>query len=260
MDLAPTHDVNAVIGGYLRDLAFAQASPQKMYGYKRAAAAIFGLDEPLRHHVVAGHHVQGPGRQSRLPHHLAKQQGGQGSLRSRLDENSRPDRQRGRHFVRDQIERKIEGRDAQHRTDRHPTSQAEIPIHAGRPVQRDDFSADSFRLLAGDQEGLNRARHLAPRIRQGLACLGHHQPRELFLPLPQDLCNLGAGGGAGIGREPFHLPRRRLHRTDRLLGGGIIGQTDFGDHLAVVGITDGISQGGRALLTPDEQRAGLSHV
>jgi histidinol phosphatase-like PHP family hydrolase len=40
-------DVNAVVGGYLRDLAFAQASPQKMYGYKRAAAAILALDTPL---------------------------------------------------------------------------------------------------------------------------------------------------------------------------------------------------------------------
>jgi putative hydrolase len=40
-------DVNAVVGGYLRDLAFAQSSQQKMFGYKRAAAAIYGLDEPL---------------------------------------------------------------------------------------------------------------------------------------------------------------------------------------------------------------------
>jgi hypothetical protein len=40
-------DVNAVVGGYLRDLAFAQSSPQKMFGYKRAAAAILSLDRPL---------------------------------------------------------------------------------------------------------------------------------------------------------------------------------------------------------------------
>jgi putative hydrolase len=40
-------DVNAVVGGYLRDLAFAQSSQQKMFGYKRAAAAILSLDEPL---------------------------------------------------------------------------------------------------------------------------------------------------------------------------------------------------------------------
>jgi hypothetical protein len=43
----PPSDPNAVIGGYLRDLAFAQTSPQKMYGYKRAAAAILSLPEPL---------------------------------------------------------------------------------------------------------------------------------------------------------------------------------------------------------------------
>jgi putative hydrolase len=40
-------DVNAVVGGYLRDLAFAQDSEQKMFGYKRAAKAILALDVPL---------------------------------------------------------------------------------------------------------------------------------------------------------------------------------------------------------------------
>jgi histidinol phosphatase-like PHP family hydrolase len=40
-------DVNAVVGGYLRDLAFAQSSQQKMFGYKRAAAAVFALDIPF---------------------------------------------------------------------------------------------------------------------------------------------------------------------------------------------------------------------
>ena len=44
---AERYDVNAVIGELLRDLAFAQASQQKMYGYKRAAAAILALPEPL---------------------------------------------------------------------------------------------------------------------------------------------------------------------------------------------------------------------
>ena len=40
-------DVNAVVGGYLRDLAFAQSSQPKMFGYKRAAAVILALDVPL---------------------------------------------------------------------------------------------------------------------------------------------------------------------------------------------------------------------
>jgi len=40
-------DVNAVVGGLLRDLAFAQTSQQKMFGYKRAAAAVLSLERPL---------------------------------------------------------------------------------------------------------------------------------------------------------------------------------------------------------------------
>jgi putative hydrolase len=40
-------DVNAVVGGLLRDMAFAQASEQKMLGYKRAASAILALERPL---------------------------------------------------------------------------------------------------------------------------------------------------------------------------------------------------------------------
>jgi histidinol phosphatase-like PHP family hydrolase len=40
-------DVNAVVGGYLRDLAFSQSLQPKMFGYKRAAAAILALDVPL---------------------------------------------------------------------------------------------------------------------------------------------------------------------------------------------------------------------
>lgn len=47
-------DVNAVIGGYLRDLALAQSSRPKMFGYKRAAAAIYGLDEQLADLVGPG--------------------------------------------------------------------------------------------------------------------------------------------------------------------------------------------------------------
>jgi len=42
-----TTDVNAVVGGLLRDLAFAQESQQKMFGYKRAAAAVLSLEQPL---------------------------------------------------------------------------------------------------------------------------------------------------------------------------------------------------------------------
>ena len=54
-------DVNAVAAGFLRDLAYAQTSEPKMFGYKRAAAAVLALEEPLTNFA-------GPGRRlARIP-------------------------------------------------------------------------------------------------------------------------------------------------------------------------------------------------
>jgi histidinol phosphatase-like PHP family hydrolase len=54
-------DVNAVAAGFLRDLAYAQTSEPKMFGYKRAAAAVLALEEPLTN-------LAGPGRTlARIP-------------------------------------------------------------------------------------------------------------------------------------------------------------------------------------------------
>jgi len=47
-------DLNAVAGGLLRDLAFTQSDRPKMFGYKRAAAAILGLERPIDAVVAAG--------------------------------------------------------------------------------------------------------------------------------------------------------------------------------------------------------------
>lgn len=46
-------DINALIGGLLRDLAFAQTTQPKMFGYKRAAAAVLALETPLTELVTA---------------------------------------------------------------------------------------------------------------------------------------------------------------------------------------------------------------
>lgn len=40
-------DINSVIAGWLRDLAFVQKSPQSRWGYKRAASAVMYLDVPI---------------------------------------------------------------------------------------------------------------------------------------------------------------------------------------------------------------------
>src|SRR5262245_36744457 len=43
----PGMDLNGKIAALLRDFAAIQSSKQKMWGYKRAAAAILALDEPI---------------------------------------------------------------------------------------------------------------------------------------------------------------------------------------------------------------------
>jgi histidinol phosphatase-like PHP family hydrolase len=40
-------DINSVVAGWLRDLAFIQASPHSRWGYKRAAAAVLRLEVPI---------------------------------------------------------------------------------------------------------------------------------------------------------------------------------------------------------------------
>jgi putative hydrolase len=47
-------DVNAVAAGFLRDLAYAQTSEPKMFGYKRAAAAVLALEQPLTSLISPG--------------------------------------------------------------------------------------------------------------------------------------------------------------------------------------------------------------
>lgn len=54
-------DVNFIVAGFLRDMAFAQTSELKMFGYKRAAAAVLSLEEPLSTRVEDGNIRKIPG-------------------------------------------------------------------------------------------------------------------------------------------------------------------------------------------------------
>jgi histidinol phosphatase-like PHP family hydrolase len=54
-------DTNGIVAALLRDLAAVQTSQPSMWGYKRAAGAIFGLDEPLEAYL------QGDGTLRKIP-------------------------------------------------------------------------------------------------------------------------------------------------------------------------------------------------
>ena len=52
-DVSHPIDTNSRVAAALRDLAAAQSSTQKAWGYKRAAAAILDLDEPIESYLAA---------------------------------------------------------------------------------------------------------------------------------------------------------------------------------------------------------------
>jgi putative hydrolase len=100
-------DVNAVIAGYLRDLAYAQASPPQMYGYKRAAAAIQSFETQLNVLMASDGRlprIRGIGPASTRVIHEVLDTGGSPTVERAIDDSGRRadiDRRRSlrRHFL-----------------------------------------------------------------------------------------------------------------------------------------------------------------
>lgn len=85
-------DINAVVGGLLRDLAFAQTSQPKMFGYKRAAAAILGLETSLSDLVTptgALPRIAGIGPGSARVIHEVLETGGSSTVERAIDASDR---------------------------------------------------------------------------------------------------------------------------------------------------------------------------
>ena len=63
---------------------------------------------------------------------------------------------RRRHFVRHKIQRKVEGGDAENRTDRETAKYAKMGIEAGRPIERNHFPGYPPGFFGSHRKGLNR--------------------------------------------------------------------------------------------------------
>jgi putative hydrolase len=147
-------DVNAVVAGYLRDLAFAQTNQQKMFGYKRAAAAILSLDTPLTDLVD---------RQGRLPKIAGIGPGSERVIREVLDGGESP-------TVEQAIERSGRKADIERRRTlrQHFLSRAEV-----RRVLRDpSFDGPRLDEYRGDLQMHSEWSDGVPSVRDiGDACL-----------------------------------------------------------------------------------------
>ena len=119
--------------------------------------------------AVQGEDRERAARQIGFSQHLANHQRANGRFLRRLQHERAASRNRGRHFVCHQIERKVEWRDERHRTERHPPGVAVIAVQTAGQFQVQGFAIDAHRLLGGDLEGLDQARDLAGGVLDRLA-------------------------------------------------------------------------------------------
>ena len=148
-------DVNAVVGGYLRDLAFAQSSQQKMFGYKRAAAAILTLERPLTE-------LRGP--DGALPRIPGIGPGSTRVIREILETGTSP-------TVEQAIERSERRADIQRRRDlrRHFLSRAEVRRVLGDTA----FDGPAVEQYCGDLQMHSEWSDGAPTVEEiADACVG----------------------------------------------------------------------------------------
>jgi len=119
------------------------------------------------------------GRQVGLSEDLTEQQRGQRRLRRRLHHDGRPDRHGRRDLVSDQVEREVEGRDAEHRTPREPAYERQASRGCRVGVEALDLSAPAPGLFGGPAERRNATRHLDVCPLPWLARLGGDQGCDL---------------------------------------------------------------------------------
>jgi hypothetical protein len=146
-----------------------------------------------------------PRRQVRLGDDLAEQQRGQRGGRRGLDEDGRAHRDRRGHLVRDEVEREVERRDAEHGAAREPAYDGH-PAGGGRiGVEPLDVAGEPPGLLGRPPERRDRAGDLAARPHQRLAVLRRDHPGELLGALGDPRRDVVEGRGAYVGGRGLRL-------------------------------------------------------
>ncbi len=112
--------------------------------------------------------------------------------------------QRGRHLVRHEVQRKVEWRNSQHRTDGEALHNAPAALVAFGQVQRDAIAAEPRSLFGSGFEGEHGAIDLSSREADRLARFGDDELGEALLLLDEgsghvfeDFAALPARQGAG---------------------------------------------------------------
>ena len=129
--------------------------------------------------------------------------------------------------MRHQIQWKVEGGDAENRTDREPANHAEMGVKARRPIERYHLTRNPPRLLGRHGERLDGATDLPLGISDRLPRLGRDGLRTLVSPSVEQRGDLLENVVPGMSRQLRHHRRRTGRRCDGLLDIGLGGLRDL---------------------------------
>jgi hypothetical protein len=147
------------------------------------------------------------GRQSGFQQNLRKQRGAEWRCLRRFHHHCVAGRDRGPDFVRDEIERRVEGGDCADHTARHTDGERHAMRVAGRAFDGHHLADKTLPFFSRNQDGLNRARHFGLRVgnREPGFC-GNH-PRKLVAAMLDEIAGAAQQQEPVVGIEPRCLER-----------------------------------------------------
>ena len=143
-------------------------------------------------------------RPSGFENDFAQRERGEGGLRRGLEDERAAGGDGRRNFVRDEIERKVEGRDGEDGADGKALDQSPAAFVAFGQVERNGFAAEACGFFRGGLEGEHGAIDFGTGEAHGLAGFGDDELREALLLFDErggdvfeDFAALPARQGAG---------------------------------------------------------------
>ena len=166
---------------------------------------------------IAVEHVHRAGRRAGIDEQLGDLVHDARRLRRRLQHDGVAGRERRRHLVAGQVERRVERRDAGHHSDRKAQQEGDLAGTHGAAVERHLLALDADRLLRRQLHGVLRSGDLAAAVLDGLAGLARHHLGDLVDALVEQHGNAPQQLGALVARHRRHhrlgARRRRPRRA-----------------------------------------------
>lgn len=157
------------------------------------------------------------------------------------------------------IQRKVEGSDAENRTDRETAKHAKMGIGAWCPIERDHLPRNSSCFFGSHRKGLNGSPDLPLRVGDGLARLCRDNLGKLVTAPINQGGDLLEDIVSGMRRKALHSHSRKTRGCYGLFDIRFSRLSDLGDEFSGERINDRDREIARLPLAMNEKRSGFLH-